>query len=134
MQKTTAILLALLLLLSTTGLTYGQHICGGKVVVEKITIGEKYLSCGPNEMPPAQKKSVDKPACCQNVYHKVETDSDYNGASFDFQPEITFVAAFVAVFVFQPAQDLETKIRPYSDYLPPPVAKDIPVLYQTFLI
>jgi len=134
MQKITSILLVSLLLLSTIGLTYGQHLCGGKVIVEKISIGEKQLSCGPDEMPSTSKTSVDIPSCCQNVYHKVETDSDYNGTSFDFQPEITFVAAFVAVFVFQPVQDLETKIRPYSYYLPPPVAKDIPVLYQSFLI
>lgn len=134
MQKITSIILSLLLLLSATSLTYGQHLCGGKVVVEKISLGEKQLSCGPYEMPTATNSSMEKPSCCQNVYHKVETDSEYHGAAFDFQPDVTFVAAFVATFVFQQEIVLEAKVSTYSEYLPPPVVKDIPVLYQSFLI
>lgn len=42
MKKMFAISLSLLLFLSSTGLTYAQHFCGGRVVNEAIMIGEKF--------------------------------------------------------------------------------------------
>src|SRR5690606_33746218 len=139
MQKIVSIALAFLLLLGSTGLAYGQHYCGGRVVAEALVIGQKALSCFSSEEPKAIDSSetshkIEKPDCCKDIYHQVETDDDYAGSSFHFAIDKTFVAAFTSVFLLPVSIDDEAEEKYYLSYLPPPLDKDIPVLYQSFLI
>ena len=46
MQKVFSILLSILMLASSTGVTYAKHFCGGYEVLSVVTLGEKHLSCG----------------------------------------------------------------------------------------
>ncbi len=134
MKNATSILLAVLLLMSSSGVTYGQHYCSGEVVADALMLGEKHLSCGGYALPSEQGDSMEKPGCCQNIYHQVETDEDYSSSSFTIDFNKTFVAAFVSVFVLQAPVTYTAEINSFSEYLPPPLEKDIPILYQTFLI
>lgn len=134
MKNATSILLAVLLLMSTSGVTYGQHYCGGEVVADALMLGEKHLSCMGNALPLESGDSMEKPGCCENKYHQVETEEDYSGSSFAMELNKTFVAAFVSVFVLQASVAYTAEINRFSEYLPPPLEKDIPILYQTFLI
>lgn len=132
MKKIVSILLSTLLLLSSAGVTYGQHYCGGKVVADALMIGEKHLSCGGYAT--ANDNKMEKPGCCENVYHQVITDDDFSSSSFELSLNKTFVAAFVSAFVLQEAIDDSLKTISFTEYVPPPLLKDIPVIYQTFLI
>lgn len=133
MQKTISILLASLLLLSSSGLAYGQHFCGGRVMAEALVLGQKELSCSAGEER-MQYEKKQKPDCCVDVYHQVETDSEYSGSSFDISFDKNFVAAFVSVFILLTNETYLTEKDGFPEYFPPPLEKDIPVLYQTFLI
>lgn len=122
--------------MSNTGLVYAQHFCGGKIITNAFMIGEKSLGCSDDEakdgLYDAHEKSM--PECCNNIYLEVVSDDDYAGSSFDFQPDFSFVYAFFSIlFDLQTVQISEKEVR-FSEYLPPPDDKDIPVLYQTFLI
>lgn len=133
MQKFLSIVLSLFLLVSSAGLTYGQHFCGGKVVADALMFGEKQLSCT-GLMSPAYENQNEKPPCCENVYHQVQTDDDFLTSSFQIDILPQFVVAFVEVFVLQTVEIKSSKEITFSEYLPPPLERDIPVLFQTFLI
>lgn len=136
MKNLLSIVFALLLLVSNTGLVYAQHFCGGKIITNAFMIGENSLGCSDDEA----KESVynthneNMPECCDNIYLQVISEDDYAGSSFDFQPDFSFVYAFISVFYeLQTVQISEKEVR-FSEYLPPPEDEDLSVLYQTFLI
>jgi len=133
MKNIFSILLSTLLLLSSAGVTYGQHYCGGKVVADALMLGEKQLTCE-GYMLPASSDHKEKPGCCEDVYHQVVTDDNYASSSFDLNLNQTFIAAFVSVFLVQEPVIFTSKTNDFTEYLPPPLLRDIPVLYQTFLI
>ncbi len=137
MKKTISIVLSLLLVLSSSGMAYAQHFCGGMEMLSKITVGEKHLSCGMKmELPGcADEASLDMEAhCCENQFTQIETDDNFAKAAFNIEFQKTWAAAFVQIFVFQQFEYNSSKPNLYKDYNPPPLDKDILVLYQVFLI
>lgn len=135
MKKIISFILSLLLLLSSTGITYAAHYCGDFKMMEEISIGQQHLSCGmvmeDTSCDDGQQEDHD---CCDNQYTSITTDDNFAKASFDLQLPSTFVPAFIAVFVLDEVVLFQEKTPEYSEYNPPPLIKDIPVLYETFLI
>ncbi|MCW8982391.1 MAG: hypothetical protein OQJ83_13490 [Altibacter sp.] len=137
MKKGIAIILSLLLLLSSSGIAYSQHFCSGYEVMAKFTLGEMFLSCGMEMSSDSCDSSTETQSekhCCDNEYTSVETDDTFSKTSF----EVAFTSpAFItpdAVFAFQQAGIDADNVDFFADYSPPPLGKDIPVLYQIFLI
>jgi len=136
MQKVISIVLTILILASSTGVTYAKHFCGDYEVISTITLGEKHLTCGMK----MDVKDCDNEAqeenhhCCKNKYESIDTDDNYSLASFDFQINVPFIASFVSVFVVQQIEDDSQSLHFYANYDPPPINKDVPVLYQVFTI
>jgi len=134
-KQVVSIAMSLLLLLSSSGITYAQHFCGDHEIMSKITLGETHLSC---EMIMPEAGCEDEPMkennCCDNQYINVDTDDNYSGVSFDFQAQPTFIIAFVSVFVLAQEPDLNKNFDYYKDYSPPPLGEDLLVLFETFLI
>ncbi len=135
MKQYISILLSTLLLLSSSGIAYAKHYCGEFEMLSQITLGEENLSCGMvMEETSCDDEQTEEHSCCDNEYTQVTTDNHFAKASFDIQFDQNFVAAFVATFVLNiPIADTITKDL-YSVYDPPPIIRDIPVLYETFLI
>lgn len=135
MQKVISIALSVLLLLSSTGITYAKHFCGDHEVLSEITLGEKHLSCGMKmEATACGDEKQEDHNCCKNKYEKVNTDDHFAKASFDVQLDVPFIASFITVFVMQQVPFTSQTQITYTDYHPPPLDKDIPVLYQVFTI
>lgn len=136
MSKLISILLSVLLLVSSTGLTYAKHYCGDFEMLAEVTFGEKQLSCGMViESSSCDGEETVDHNCCDNEYTQIETDDNFAKATYNldlYQP--FFVTVFVSVFVQQkffysdPTHDI------FSDYRPPPLYGDYTVLYETFLI
>ncbi len=123
------------MLLSSTGITYAKHFCGDNEVISEITLGEKYLSCGMIiETDNCGDEKQENHNCCKNKYEKVKTDDHFAKTSFDVQLDLPFIASFVAVFVLQQIPFNSQTQNNYSDYHPPPLDKDISLLYQVFII
>jgi len=135
-KQITSILLTLLLLISNTGITYAQHFCGGHQMMAKVTIGQERLSCG---MAPVKdlcddSHQSDTHSCCNNLYTQVAFDDTVEQPIVEFQltPPLkanttTFSASVYEIITLQ-------KEVVYSIYNPPPLIKNFPVLFDTFLI
>ena len=135
MQKVISIALSILMLLSSTGITYAKHFCGDHEVIAEITFGEKDLSCGMKmEANSCGDEKQEDHNCCKNKYEKVNTDDHFAKASFDIQLNIPFIASLVTVFVLDQEQVIAQTLHNYTDYHPPPPDEDITVLYQVFII
>ena len=136
MKQIISILLTLLLLISNTGITYAQHFCGGHQMMAKVTIGQERLSCG---MAPVkdlcdESHQSDTHSCCNNLYTQVAFDDTVEQPIVEFQltPPLkanttTFSASVYEIITLQ-------KEVVYSIYNPPPLIKNFPVLFDTFLI
>ncbi|MBT0607306.1 HYC_CC_PP family protein [Aequorivita echinoideorum] len=137
MKQVISFSLAILLLLSSTGIGYAQHFCGGLKMDAEIAFVEKSLSCGMDmETHPCddEKTIAEGHLCCENQFTQINTDDSFAKASLDFKFDNTFVAAFVSVFVLAEVELFTTSRNIFAEYNPPPIDKDIPVLYQSFLI
>jgi hypothetical protein len=134
MQKLFSITLSLLLLLSSSGVSYAKHFCGEFVMMEKVTVGQEQLSCGMAMENDGCEETEETHSCCSNTYTAVDTDDNFAYSDFQFNLQPTFAAAYVAVFTFQSENTSTEKHVFYSEYKPPPLLKDIPVLFETFLI
>jgi hypothetical protein len=136
MKQAVSIFLSILLLVSSSGIAYAQHFCGDFEMLSQITLGEKHLSCGMamTTAPCGTEGPSEDHNCCDNEYTKINTDDNFAMSSFDFQLNPSFVAAFVNVFVLELPAEGDTTQPGFLAYHPPPLVKDIPVLYETFLI
>ncbi|HET8809706.1 MAG TPA: hypothetical protein VFM65_05515 [Flavobacteriaceae bacterium] len=138
MQKLLSIFLSVLLLTSATNIAYGQHFCGGNLMKSMLTFSETTLSCGMEQMPTsceksASEQSVHEKSCCENELHQVQTDEHFSGSHFQFDFHKNFTFAFVSVFVLDEIGETAQKVE-FFNYYPPPIDKDVQVLYQVFLI
>jgi hypothetical protein len=135
MQKAISILLAVLMLASSTGVTYAKHFCGDYEVLSTITFGEKSLSCGmsmdSDNCDDDKQEPID---CCKNKYNNVDTDDNFAKTSFNLHLNAPFVASFVAVFIIQQVEINQQAHHLYADYDPPPLDEEITILHQVFII
>ena len=135
MQKAISFLLSVLLLASSTNVTYAKHFCGDYEVLSVLTLGEKHLTCGMkmNSNTCNDKKQEDQ-HCCKNKYENVEIDDNFAISSFDALLNVPFFKSLVSVFLLHQKYFNQQSLQFYADYNPPPLDKDIPVLYQVFVI
>jgi hypothetical protein len=113
-----SIILSIFLLVSSTGITYAQHYCGEFMMVDD--------ACG--------DENEEGHDCCADQYTTISTDDNFAHATYDFVLNDTFVAGFISVFVLEQVLSSKQELLQYSEYNPPPVLKNIQVLYETFLI
>lgn len=134
------IMLALLMVISSTGLTLAAHICQGELKELAFTKQEQSCCAKKLQPPHCADQSAEKeemPAdCCQSVQISAETtEATIKSLRFeDLQPDqfnLTFTAAYL-VSLLQPENKADN--TNYTDYPPPPTVRDIPVLVQSFLL
>jgi len=149
MKKVFSIILSFLLVASHMSLAIGTHFCGGEAVETKIIWGDTHLGCGMPDRtetcdthgescevshgPLAQNIHFEKVPCCKNEYHTVQITDEFVK---DVAPQFLHVNFAVAsIFTIQDLE-LYPKSTPqfYTEYNPPPLEKDLSILFQTFLI
>ncbi|WP_242929283.1 HYC_CC_PP family protein [Pontibacter vulgaris] len=133
--------LTLLVFVSSTGISVGMHLCGGELrdiaffgaeadcPMEQQK--EKLPAC--HKVPASDDKAKD---CCDDhtlVFEHADATSDSKALILTKALDLKFVAAFKAVILqfFAPETDLKPT---YALYESPPIARDIPVLVQSFLL
>lgn len=116
-------------------MAYAKHYCGGFEMLSKVTLGEEHLSCGMkmNSFSCGDEKQEGH-GCCSNQYLKVLTDDHFAKVTFDFNFPNQWVPAFVTLFVFSELTLPQAPNSVFNEYLPPPLERDIQILYETFLI
>ncbi len=128
--------MCLLLLVSTSGVAYAQHFCGDFEMLSTLTLGEEKLSCDMVNLEDdaCRDEKSENHSCCDNQYTKVTIDDNFHASQDTFQVPANFTAAFVSVFVLHiETSEIKTS-ELFSAYNPPPLIKNFPVLYETFLI
>ncbi len=142
MKQIFSILLSLILLVGNSYLTIGIHFCGGEAVESKIILGETHLGCGmmdreesckDSENSNKHKTSFEKTPCCENQYQTIQPTEDFIQDATKIASNVEFAVAFIYTTL---NLDLFPKSSHpvYTEYISPPLEKDIPVLFQTFLI
>ncbi len=140
MKRFLAISLALILFSSNIGLTMATHFCGGQAVISELMLGHNHLDCGMHEMElPAEQPEkgtslIKGTSCCENAYLTLEIDGDLQITKAQTSLDFNFVAAFVHSFLDTAPLLPELEKPSYSQYSPPLLFRDIPVLNQVFII
>ena len=142
MKQFLSILLSLILLVSHINLIMGTHLCGGEAVETKIMLGETYLGCDMMDMEETcenadhsknNQASFENIPCCQNEFQTIQGTDDYvkDAVSIVFYVEfsVTYIYSMLNMDLFS-----RSTTNLYSDFIPPPVEKDVQVLFQTFLL
>ena len=145
-NRIAAISMALLILLSSTGFAMDAHYCQDQF--KGISFFGNSESCNDQpETSPCRKtkkscqhqedglSQTEKDACCQNesiVLEKSDMDATIPQLATIQDIQLNFVAAFVAVYIFN--NHVDADFQPFEPYKPPLPDRDVQVLYQSFLI
>ncbi|OKL38755.1 HYC_CC_PP family protein [Pontibacter flavimaris] len=134
--------LTLLVLVSSTGMAVGLHICGGEL--RDITLFGAEADCPMDMHQPAEKFPAchtpvldqKEDTCCKDhafVVERLDATSKHDVISLTKLQDLQLLAIIKAViFRFYTS---ETDLEPtYALYTSPPLARDIPVLVQSFLL
>ncbi len=133
--------LTLLVFVSSTGFTVGMHLCGGKLseislfgATEDCPMEKQQETLPPCHQAPDAGMPLD---CCDDhtfVLANQDMASDTKAQLLAKQLDSKFFAAAVHVILLQ-VYGLNEGLKPaYALYASPPIARDIPVLVQSFLI
>jgi hypothetical protein len=142
-----ALLLAGLMLLSTLNLFIDAHYCKGEL--KSVALFGKAKSCHaparekskqkicPNHPPQQQESSFEKRNCCQNKSFHIDADIDEQVQIQNVMPEWNqeqLILAFVQTF-FTTDVSLALHDAPvFERYKPPLIARDIHVLFETYIL
>ena len=136
MKKIVSVILSILILVASSGFTISSHICDGKLDEVALSLANKDIDCGmqvKNHSHAAKSNDVNK-ACCENTFQPVQLDEKY------ISPKISLNSSLVnyAILKYTILKELfpvstETAIL-FTNYSPPPLIRDIPILVESFLI
>lgn len=142
MKKGFSIILSFILLASHMYLSIGTHFCGGEAVESKILIGETHLGCGMMDMEEPcddfensnkKKTGFNKAPCCHNEFQTVQTTDEFvkDATQVDFSVDlaVAFIYTTLNLDLFP-----ESSHQFYTEYISPPLKKDIQILFKSFII
>ena len=125
-KKISNLLLAVILLIATTGVTLNKHYCLGRL--KSVAINEIASPCAGEKGEPIQMP------CCEDVTQELKVE-EITQVLFDFdgQPDL-FELAFIRFFVLDEPILISEKASIPKHYSPPPPEIDVQVDLQVFLI
>jgi hypothetical protein len=132
--------LTLLVLVSSTGISVGMHLCGGEL--EDLAFFGAKADCPMEQqketLPPCHQVpgAGDLADCCDDhilVFEHSEASAATKAQLLAKTLDLKFVAAFKVVILQLFAPETE-RASTYALYTDPPLARDIPVLVQAFLL
>ena len=132
-RNITAVLMAVLVLISTMSFTINKHFCGDHLVSTSVFLKAK--SCGMDK-PQTTDKNCEtiKKNCCDEEVQLIEGQEDLKIELTDLNNQqqlflYSFVLTYIDLF-----EGLKEQIVPYKHYKPPLVVRDIQLLDEVFLI
>lgn len=132
--KISAMLMAMVVLLSTMSFSVNMHYCMEMLVDVSYVLPAD--SCGMDMDVAAAKEGLQitsKP-CCSDEHIAFEGQDEVQLSS-EWAPEemplltATFLYSYSLLFTEEPSNS-----APFREYQPPAITKDLPVIYETFLI
>lgn len=149
MKKTISIFLALLILTSSSNLTFAIHHCQSGLSEFALLFGGMEMDCGMMEEDVnectshthSEEEPQDEDDCCDDTTVQITIEDDFNSSitefKFNSKAQNNFLVAFTATFVAPYLSIFSLGVNPkhkYKYYSPPLLEQDKQVLLQTFLI
>lgn len=131
--KIAALLMASLVLFSTLSFTVQKHLCGGKVA-DVALFGDLERCNMPDDNHNNHNSGITKESCCQDQTDFVQGSNAELKISNKLQGQTHVFAVFFTYTYLRLFESSEKDSNSYLNYSPPIIVKDIPVLYDTFLI
>ncbi len=130
LNKTIAVVLALLVQVSTFSFTVDKHFCGSMLVDKAIFSSAK--TCGMNMN--SEMNTSEEDFCCTNEKTEIEGQDElklsFNSLDLDQQLFLaTYTFTYLNIFEGEPSL-----VIPFIHYSPPLLVTDIYILDQVFLI
>lgn len=131
-HKIASFFMAFVVLFSTMSFTVDMHYCGDTLV--DTAVFENAKSCGMEMMDSSsENEKISAKNCCRNELHFVDgNDTEQLAIQKTELPNVYFVIAFVSTF--KPLSFSAPTEKPFQQYIPPLVNKDITVLFENFRI
>jgi len=134
LKNTSAVCLAILVMVSTMSFTISQHYCGGSLVDTSLFVKADTCLMEDMSMPSSEENNIISDSCCNDVLTIIDGQEEVhqNGKQIAFEQQL-----FIATFVYTYSQlflNKERLVVSYGDYIPPKLVKDIQVLDESFLI
>lgn len=141
-------MMAMLVFVSSTGLSIDLHYCQGQIKsfsligeaeschqqTKKVCCKKEHKICHAAQSNQDDLGKCEK-NCCSNKTIKVESNDEAKKLQSTelSQKQVKFLTAFVQVFLLEKI-DLSKIIVPHLNYIPPLLNKNIPILIQSFLL
>jgi hypothetical protein len=131
-RNISAVLLALMVLMSTMSFTINKHFCGDHLVSTSVFLKAK--TCGMDNPQTTEKncETIVKD-CCNEEVQLIEGQDDLKFDVIDLDNQQFLVYSIVLTYI-DLFEGLDKHIVPYKHYKPPLVVKDIQLLDEVFLI
>ncbi|WP_117884753.1 HYC_CC_PP family protein [Aureibaculum luteum] len=131
--KISALFMAVILLFSTLSFTVHKHICAGEV--SDIALFGNLESCNMHDNNTDNNlTSFVKESCCQDNAQFIKGSNAELKTSKTSQDDFTVLTSVFLYTYFNSYESIDKNSNDFKDYFPPIVIKDIPVLYESFLI
>ncbi|GAA0878092.1 hypothetical protein GCM10009119_10600 [Algoriphagus jejuensis] len=109
----------------------------GDAMMSSIGFSSAHLDCG-MEMEMAHEENgpdfeKDPNSCCKNTSERLSVDDDFQLKKQQISLDLQFAVALVQVF-FYPLVLSDTEEPKFTHYITPPLHRDYPVLFESFLI
>ncbi len=140
MKRLLSIFLSILMLTGSTGITMATHFCGGEAMETQLMYGHAALGCGMNDMEKECERQKDSSEhllktenCCANHYTTIESDDTITSKQVFQTINLKFFVAFAFTYLGLQPSEVDNNSQ-YTNYSPPLLKQDIPILHQSFLL
>ncbi len=129
-----SLLIAAVILVSTTSFTVSMHLCGGRV--ESIAILDKATPCAMEQLPPCHQQMMKKTGCCEDHELKIEGKDLSSKVQEVIQLQHQQFSWVLDLPIIQKVilSTESVSTSSFTYYSPPLLDRDITVLKQSFLI
>jgi len=136
-KKLSSIFLALFFLVSSSHLSFATHFCGGHAFKHALLLNTSDFGCGMEQNEAAScenQPQLTEKNCCdtQLVQYSIKDNFQTSKAEVNLQQQATSLLNVAIVLFTLPI--IEENFIPFKTYKVPLPDKDIPVLFQSFLI
>ena len=132
--KISSVLIACMVLFSTTSFAVSEHYCGGDLVDSSVFSKAKSCSLDMEMSSPIEGCTIQKDNCCKDLVIQIEGQNELIPLATDLNfDQQVFIASFVYSYL-NSFEELGDKTFNFKYYTPPLVDNDLQVLFQTFLI
>ena len=131
-HKSSALLLAFLVMLSTVSFAVEKHYCGDFLIDSAIF--SKVEKCS-NEALEKELEAITKKSCCKDTVDLIKGQDELHENSFNDldHEQLVFIKTYFISFN-NLLEHLPKLIIPHKDYSPPNLVYDLQLLDSTFLI